>query len=255
MRMSRKIGRIRPIHVRCVSQTVGNSASDPSKSRQSTNARITRLPEQLNDRPPGVVEHGENQVGNAAGVFAQDRRNAAGFQFIDAMQRQSHGMVEHLFPHRHLHALGHARGLPAAPEADHLRNHRHPHHRHRHDGQQVPAIVSADESNAARRDGIGCSRSTLSNTIFVPYSGTRPSDVETARVINAPMSSPPMPAQQFPELPEQKHEGSRSRLVLFAGIISAVRRRDGRIAARRLARGGVLQLAAVILVPASARPN
>ena len=43
-RMSRKIGRIRPIQVRCVSQTVGSSAREPSSSRQSTKARMTRLP-------------------------------------------------------------------------------------------------------------------------------------------------------------------------------------------------------------------
>ena len=33
--------------------------------------------EQLDDRPPGVVEHGEDQLGDAAGVFAEDAGHAA----------------------------------------------------------------------------------------------------------------------------------------------------------------------------------
>ena len=188
LRMSRKIGRIRPIQVRCVSQTVGSSASDPEQQPPVDKRQDDQAAEQLDDRPPGVVEHGEDQVGDAAGVFAEDRRDAAGFQLVHAMQRQSHGMVEDLLPHRHLHALGHARGLPAAPEAEQFRRRRQHHHADRDDRQQVPAIGAADESSAAARAGSGCSRSTLSKTILVPYSGTSPSSVEMPSASKTRMS-------------------------------------------------------------------
>ena len=98
-RMSRKIGRIRLIQVRCVSQTVGNSASEPSKQPPIDGGENRQAAEQLDDRAPRVVDHGEDQVGDAAGVFTQDGRDAAGFQFVHAMQRKADGVVEDGFAH------------------------------------------------------------------------------------------------------------------------------------------------------------
>ena len=74
--------------------------------------------EQLDDGSEGIVDHGEDEVGDAAGVFAEDGCDAAGFQVVDAVEGKTDGVIEDGFSDGDLDALGHARGLPAAPEPD-----------------------------------------------------------------------------------------------------------------------------------------
>src|SRR5439155_14760915 len=62
--------------------------------------------------------------------------------------------------------------------------------------------------------GSGCSRSTLSNTIFVPYSGISPSSVDVDRAIKATASVPRWPLS-MPQKAESSRRNGRERGLRF----------------------------------------
>ena len=73
---------------------------------------------ELDDGAPGVVDEGEDQFGDSAGVFAEDGGDAAGFDVVDAMKRKTDGVVEDFSAVIGLNAFGDAGGLPAAPDGE-----------------------------------------------------------------------------------------------------------------------------------------
>ena len=54
-----------------------NAQRSRASSRQSVKARITRIPNELNDRPPWVVDQSEDQFGDAASILTKQAGNAA----------------------------------------------------------------------------------------------------------------------------------------------------------------------------------
>ena len=74
--------------------------------------------EELNDGLPGVIEHAEDELADAAGILAQQAGGTARLELVDPVQGKPHRVFVDLAPDRDLHALGGPRRQPAAPEPD-----------------------------------------------------------------------------------------------------------------------------------------
>ena len=83
------------------------------------------------------------------------------------MQRQPDGVVEDPAADADLHALGDARGLPAAPGADGHGQGGDDHRGDRDHGEQHPPVGQQLQPRRPRR-GSGWPARTLSSTILVP---------------------------------------------------------------------------------------
>ena len=80
--------------------------------------------QKLDDGLPGVVEHAEDQLADAAGILAQQAGCAARLELVDPMQGQAHRVFVDLAADRDLNSLGRPGGLPAAREPQELAQHR-----------------------------------------------------------------------------------------------------------------------------------
>ena len=83
---------------------------DPDQDRQPA--------EELDHRPPRVVQHAEDQLAHAAGVLAEQAGDAPRLELIHPVQREPRRVIIDPPAHRHLEPLARPRGEPAAGEAD-----------------------------------------------------------------------------------------------------------------------------------------
>ena len=138
-----------PRAMRRVHQRHGNQCAQqqpPIDPRQNAQAA-----HELNDRPPGVVQHAEHQLADAAGVLPQDARRAARLELLNAMQRQPHDVREDLLSDRQLQHLGDARGVPAAPHVNAQLDERDRQHRGRNRHQERPRLARQPSGKRGRQ--------------------------------------------------------------------------------------------------------
>ena len=86
----------------------GHPPIDPGEHDQAA--------DQLQDRPPRVVEHAEDQLRHAAGIVAQEARRPARLELIHAVQRQPHGVGEDAAANGDLKSIDRLGGEPAAAQ-------------------------------------------------------------------------------------------------------------------------------------------
>ena len=72
----------------------GSQGQGPEQEPPVTQARIDQAADELDDRPPGVVEHAEDQLADAAGVLAEQARRAPGLELVDPVQREPGRVLE-----------------------------------------------------------------------------------------------------------------------------------------------------------------
>ena len=95
---------------------------------------------ELDQRPPGVVEHAEDQVSHGARIFAQQTDHPARLQLIHAVQGQSHSVRKNTSADPGLYPLGGLGRLPSTPSANTDRQQRDHNDRDRDGCQQLGAI-------------------------------------------------------------------------------------------------------------------
>ena len=177
-----------PCRVLRIARKIGADAIDPrfvcephtgqQRDRAEEQSPIDRREDdqragELNDRPPRVVEHREDQIRHAAGVFAEDRGDAAGLQFVDALQRQTGRRVRRRTCARETCTSFVIRVACQRPQrAEHFAEHRERHHRDR-DGREEPiADRSADESSAECSARAACCRARCRRRVSCRTAGS-----------------------------------------------------------------------------------
>ena len=190
--------------------------SAPSSSRQSTQASTTRPADELDDGPPGVVEHAEDQLADAAGVLAEQARRAAGLELVDPVQREPHRVLEDPAADRDLHPLARPRRPPAAPEADRRADDRDRQHRAPPGASRAAVRQAATAPAAQRRQPAAAAlpSRTLSITSFVAAGGTNRRSVATERVASAATSVSRWPLSSPVQLAIEPAERAMSRPLL-----------------------------------------
>jgi hypothetical protein len=95
--------------------------------------------EQLDQSSPWVIQHPEDKFSDTSAILAKDRSHAAGSQLMDAMKRQTHGVIKDMPPNVELNMLRNFRCIPTAPNMDDdldYRDHADKNHRRRQQSQR-----------------------------------------------------------------------------------------------------------------------
>ena len=92
--MSRKSGRSRRFQSRSEKIDPGHQAEPPEQQPPVDPGQHDEPAGELDDRPPGVVEHAEDQLADPAGVLAEQARGPARLELVDPVQRQPDRVLE-----------------------------------------------------------------------------------------------------------------------------------------------------------------